>query len=182
MILPHPYPMWRIFPPHKWLCTILDSQGVNRCFIPEVAVGHSHKMVPRLLVWLSCFTFGQTTESGIPPGYNDRRRYTRIHLGFTGQGSTLIGRIGIVPVVDTCTRRHSALRLLSSGFTVFCRDRYRFLVENSLVLATDGLGKCSTRSTIRGGQTRDAHITQLLSDPLGLLGTYARIPCACRRA
>ena len=121
---------------------------------------------------------GQTTESGIPPGCNDSRRYTRIHLGYTGQGSTLIGRIAIVPVVDTCTRRYSAFRLLSLGVTFFCRDLYRLLAENTKPFATDGLGKCSTHSTIRAtssrtntGRTHHAHALRPFRS-IGNIRTY----------
>ena len=124
------------------------------------------------------FLYGQTTESGIPPGSNDSRRYPRIHLGYTGQGSTLIGRIAIVPVVDTCTRRYSAFRLLSLGVTFFCRDLYRLLAENTRPFATDGLGKCSTHSTIRAtssrtntGRTHHAHALRPFRS-IGNIRTY----------
>ena len=81
----------------------LEARLTSAC-IPSFAVGADVQYLRQCSRCQAtyCYKKGQTTESGIPPVYNDRKRYTRIHLGFTGQGSTLIGRIGIVSVVDTC--------------------------------------------------------------------------------
>ena len=64
---------------------------------------------------------GQTPENDISPSYRATRRYTKIHLGFCLRFSTLIGRIGRVPLFGAGPRRHIRSRLFRLAVTAFWR-------------------------------------------------------------
>ena len=80
-----------------------------------------------LLQWaagvLACtFSFGQTTESGIPQPSRATVRYSRIHLDFLPRSATLICQLSLVPVFDTNSLRYIVYRALA-----FQLGRHRFL-------------------------------------------------------
>ena len=67
------------------------------------------------------FSEWQTSESGTPPSYRATRRYTKVHLGFCLRFSTLIGKIGRVPLFGAGPRRYIRSRLFRLAVTAFWR-------------------------------------------------------------
>ena len=57
----------------------------------------------------------------MPPSYRATRRYTKVHLGFCLRFSTLIGKIGRVPLFGAGPRRYIRSRLFRLAVTAFWR-------------------------------------------------------------